>query len=110
MASDSCHGCLQSAAFRAAFWSLKTCAISGHSAPHSGAVSAAKPPQIFAVKQTRGTQDVNDPEPCRGAIHGVVHVLGSASALIGTPVRGGTKRRPAGRAADACNPLRARHV
>jgi hypothetical protein len=41
---------------------------------------------------------VNDPRtalgPYRGARGGVVHVRGSVSALMGTPVRGGTERRP----------------
>ncbi len=43
---------------------------------------------LFAVNTTPGTQDVNDPStaraPCSGPRHGVVHVLGSVSALIGT--------------------------
>ena len=53
---------------------------------------------ILCDNITRGTQDVNDPDrplgPRRRAAGGVVHVLGSASALIGTPVGGGTERRP----------------
>ena len=41
---------------------------------------------------------------------GVVHVLGSASALIGTPDRGGTERRPIRRAAHARNLVQAESV
>src|SRR5207253_1844469 len=41
---------------------------------------------------------------------GVVHVLGSVSMLIGTPIRGGTKRRPIRRAAYARNLLQAESV
>jgi len=40
-------------------------------------------------------------------MHGVVHVLGSVSTLIGTPVRGGTERRPICRAAQWRNFLQA---
>jgi len=58
----------------------------------------AQPPLTDARCTTRGTQDVNDPSQAHllrsGARHGVVHVLGSASALFGNPVTGGTERRP----------------
>ena len=76
--------------------------------------SALQPLDIQVVDMTRGTQDVNDPRtalgPQRGAIHGVVHVLGSASPLIGTRVGGGTGRRPNCRAVRVRNSLQAERV
>src|SRR5213080_674790 len=61
--------------------------------------------RIFATKPVTGTQDVNDPGAPIGRCHqaggGVVHVLGSIPVLVGTAVRGGIKRRPVRRAADA---------
>ena len=64
-------------------------------------VSAYVPPRNRSDSYRQhdsGTQDVNDPSgahvPCSGVRHGVVHVLGSVSALIGPPVKGGTEGRP----------------
>jgi hypothetical protein len=57
---------------------------------------------------------VNDPaaiaEPGSGARHGVVHVLGSVPALIGTADAGGTERRPVDRTSTVRNIMRAEHV
>jgi hypothetical protein len=62
---------------------------------------------------THGTQDVNDRSrgrPRSGARHGVVHVLGSVSTLIGTPDMGGRERRPIDSAATSCNSVPAEHI
>jgi hypothetical protein len=57
---------------------------------------------------------VNDPSAarvlCSGARHGVVHVLGSVSTLIGTADTGGTRRRPVDRPSALRNRMRAEHV
>jgi hypothetical protein len=91
-----------------------TRAVTRHCAPHRIVFTSRRRPTITqsnADTRNRGRERPRTAYgPRRGAIHGVVHVLGSISALIGTPVRGGTERRPICRALGRRNSLQAERV